>query len=125
MPEKKARDRKSKEESTEGAAEAPTAEAPIPRQVRRSPENVIFVGQKNTMNYVLATVLQFSKGSNEVSIKARGRVISKAVDVAEITRVRFLQNKAKVKSIDIGTEEIKEDDRKRNVSTISIVLEKA
>lgn len=120
MPEKKTRDRKNKDESEEGPVVAPS-----PRQGQRSPENVIYVGQKDTMNYVLATVLQFSKGSSEVSIKARGRVISKAVDVAEITRVRFLQNKAKVKSIDIGTEEIKEDDRTRNVSTISIVLEKA
>jgi DNA-binding protein len=119
MPEKKTRDRR-KDEPVETSAEAAS-----PRQGQRSPENVIFVGQKNTMNYVLAVVLQFSKGSSEVSIKARGRVISKAVDVAEIARVRFLQNKAKVKSIDIGTEEIKEDDRTRNVSTISIALEKA
>jgi DNA-binding protein len=120
MPEKKTRERKVKEEPTQRPAEAPA-----PAQRQRSPENVIFVGNKNTMNYVLATVLQFSKGSSEVSIKARGRVISKAVDVAEITRARFLQNKCKVKAIEIGTEEIKEEDRKRNVSTISIVLEKA
>jgi DNA-binding protein len=120
MPEKKTRERKVKEEPTERPAEAP-----VPAQRQRSPENVIFVGQKDTMNYVLATVLQFSKGSSEVSIKARGRLISKAVDVAEITRARFLQNKCKVKAIEIDTEEIKEEDRKRNVSTISIVLEKA
>jgi DNA-binding protein len=114
MPEKKTRDRKE-------VKEAPK-ERPEIRE--RPPENVILVGSKNTMNYVLATVLQFSKGSNEVAIKARGRVISKAVDVAEITRSRFLQDKCKVKGIEIGTQEISEDDRKRNVSTITINLVK-
>ena len=115
MPEKKTRDRK-------GVKETPR-ERPEGRE--RPPGNVILVGSKNTMNYVLATVLQFSKGSNDVAIKARGRIISKAVDVAEITRSRFLQDKCKVKGIEIGTEEITEDNRKRNVSTISITLEKA
>nr|MDO8097894.1 DNA-binding protein Alba [Candidatus Njordarchaeota archaeon] len=85
---------------------------------------MILVGTKGTMNYVLATVLQFNKGSSDVSIKARGRAISKAVDVAEITRTRFLQDKCKVKKIEIGTEEIKEDGGTRNVSTINIILEK-
>jgi DNA-binding protein len=103
--------------------ETPTEREQGPER-KRFPENVVLVGNKGTMNYVLATVLQFNKGSNDVSIKARGRAISKAVDVAEITRTRFLQDKCKVKKIEIGTEEIKEDDRTRNVSTINIILEK-
>jgi DNA-binding protein len=122
MPEKKVHDRKE-------AKGAPMKPKEVPREQverrERPPENVILVGTKNTMNYVLATVLQFSKGSDDVTIKARGRVISKAVDVAEITRGRFLQDKCKVKAIEIGTQEISEDGRKRNVSTISIVLQKA
>ena len=121
MPEKKTRDRK---EVKDVPKERPEIKERPPEMRQRPPENVIFVGQKNTMNYVLATVLQFSKGSNEVAIKARGRVISKAVDVAEITRARVLQDKCKIKGIEIGTEEISEDNRKRNVSTISISLVK-
>ncbi len=53
-------------------------------------DNIIYVGNKPVMNYVLAVVTQFNNGANEVLIKARGRAISRAVDVAEIARNRFL-----------------------------------
>jgi DNA-binding protein len=76
------------------------------------------------MNYVLATLTQFNEGAEEVAIKARGRAISRAVDVAEIVRNRFLPN-VTVKSIKIDTEELdSEQGRKVNVSTIEIVLAK-
>ena len=55
-----------------------------------SEENVIYVGNKPPMSYVLAVVTQFNSGSTEVVIKARGRAISRAVDAAEITRNRFV-----------------------------------
>jgi DNA-binding protein len=74
------------------------------------------------MSYVLAVVTQFNGGSDEVVIKARGRAISRAVDTAEITRNRFVQN-AKVKDIKIGTESItNEEGRNSNVSSIEISL---
>ncbi len=85
-------------------------------------ENTIFVGNKPPMSYVLAVVTQFNGGSDEVVIKARGRAISRAVDTAEITRNRFVQN-AKVKDIKIGTESItNEEGRNSNVSSIEISL---
>ena len=85
-------------------------------------ENVIYVGNKPPMSYVLAVVTQFNGGSDEVVIKARGRAISRAVDAAEITRNRFVQN-AKVKDIKIGTESItNEEGRNSNVSSIEISL---
>ena len=83
-------------------------------------ENTIFVGNKPPMSYVLAVVTQFNGGSDEVVIKARGRAISRAVDTAEITRNRFVQN-AKIKEIKIGTESItNEEGRSSNVSSIEI-----
>ena len=58
---------------------------------RRTDENVIYVGHKPPMSYVLAVVTQFNtSGSDEVIIKARGRSISTAVDAAEIVRNRFV-----------------------------------
>jgi DNA-binding protein len=85
-------------------------------------ENIIYVGNKPPMSYVLAVVTQFNGGSDEVVIKARGRAISRAVDTAEITRNRFVQN-AKVKEIKIGTESItNEEGRSSNVSSIEISL---
>ncbi len=87
-------------------------------------EHVVYVGNKPVMNYVLATLTQFNEGAEEVAIKARGRAISRAVDVAEIVRNRFLPN-VTVKSIKIDTEELdSEQGRKVNVSTIEIVLAK-
>lgn len=87
-------------------------------------ENVIYIGNKPPMSYVLAIVTQFNSGSSEVIVKARGRAISRAVDAAEITRNRFVQD-AKIKEIRIGTEAItNEEGRTSNVSSIEITLNK-
>jgi DNA-binding protein len=91
---------------------------------RKTDENVIYVGNKPPMSYVLAIVTQFqSSGSEEVVIKARGRAISRAVDAAEITRNRFVKD-AEIKDIKIGTESItiEEEGRTSNVSFIEICL---
>jgi DNA-binding protein len=93
---------------------------------KRTNENVIYVGQKPPMSYVLAVVTQFQgSGSDEVVIKARGRSISTAVDTAEIVRNRFIKD-AKIKDIKIGTEIIAnvEENRTSNVSSIEITLTK-
>ena len=86
-------------------------------------DDVIFVGQKPPMAYVLAVVTQFNgNGSKNVIIKARGRSISTAVDTAEIVRNRFVQN-AKIKEIKIGTESVtNEEGREKNISSIEISL---
>ncbi|MEE9116799.1 MAG: DNA-binding protein Alba [Thermoplasmata archaeon] len=87
-------------------------------------ENTVYIGKKPTMNYVLAVVTVFNSGSKEVVIKARGRSISKAVDVAEITRNRFVMD-ATIKDIKISTEELEgEEGRVANVSSIEIFLNK-
>lgn len=76
------------------------------------------------MNYVLACITLFHSGAKEVNVKARGRAISRAVDVVEIVRRRFLPD-VKVKNIDIGTDQIasvEESGTPTNVSTIEITL---
>jgi len=90
----------------------------------KAEDNVIFVGKKPSMAYVLGVITQFSDGKPEVHVKARGKAISRAVDVAEIVRRRFVEG-VKIKSIEIGTEERElEDKTKVNVSTIDITLAK-
>jgi archaea-specific DNA-binding protein len=85
-------------------------------------ENTVYIGNKPTMNYVLAVVTQFNNGSKDVTIKARGRAISRAVDVAEIVRHRFIQEAA-VRDIKIETEVLKsESGGTANVSSIEIYL---
>jgi DNA-binding protein len=87
-------------------------------------DNVVFVGNKPPMNYVLAVITQFHNGAKKVEIKARGKAISRVVDVAEIVKNKFMDD-VKVSGIDIGTEEIQsERGGKLNVSTINITLEK-
>ena len=85
-------------------------------------ESTIYVGKKPTMNYVLAVVTQFNSGSSEIVIKARGRSISRAVDVAEIVRHRFVST-ATIKDIKIDTEQLDTDEGPTiNVSSIEIIL---
>ena len=91
-------------------------------QAERTDGNVIYIGKKSVMGYVLAVVTQFNHGEAEVFIKARGKAISRAVDVAEIVRNRFLPN-VKVDSILTKTEELdSEDGTKSKVSAIEIKL---
>ncbi|WJI09462.1 DNA-binding protein Alba [Methanobacterium sp. CWC-01] len=89
-----------------------------------SEENIVYIGNKPVMNYVLAVVTQMNGGVSEVILKARGRAISRAVDVAEIVRNRFITD-ATVTNIDISTEEIMSNEgSSTNVSAIEISLAK-
>ncbi len=47
-------------------------------------DNLVYVGTKPVMNYVLAVVTQFNDGVKEIVIEARGKSIPRAVDTAEI-----------------------------------------
>ncbi len=87
-------------------------------------ENIVYVGKKPTMNYVLAVVTQFNSGVPEVTIKARGNAISRAVDVKEIVQNKFMPG-LKEKGIKTSSEEITNEDGTRSkVSAIQIVLGK-
>jgi len=86
-------------------------------------ENVVYVGSKNVMNYVLACITQLNQGAKKIVLKARGKAISRAVDVAEVLRNRFSLG-LEVKDVSIGTEKMQAPDGKEiNVSAIEIVLE--
>ncbi|UCB61292.1 MAG: DNA-binding protein Alba [Candidatus Bathyarchaeota archaeon] len=108
------------------AAKEKAAESPKTRSKASKDQNVVYVGNKPPMNYVMAVITAFNMGNGtEVTLKARGRAISTAVDVAEITRNRFFKE-MKIHAISIGTEEIppREGGNPRNVSTMEISLKK-
>jgi len=90
-----------------------------------SRSNTVFIGRKPVLNYVLACMTLFKSGSDDVLVKARGRAISTAVDVAEVLRSRFMPD-VKVGSIRIGTEQLKSEESSTpsNVSTIEITLKR-
>ena len=86
-----------------------------------SPTNNIFVGKKPVMSYAMSGLIQLGQ-TGEIVIKGRGMVISRAVDVAQIITERLGKGKYSTKSIAIDTDILGEDDNKRNVSTIEIII---
>ena len=116
------------EDSVKSPPEA-TAEEPkktTNKTVKKDPE-VVFIGNKPPMSYVMAVMTALSSGaSTEITLKARGRAIATAVDVAEITCNRFIKD-LRVTAIGIGTEELparEGENGSRNVSTLEIKLAK-
>ena len=103
-------------------------EEPVENVARSSsssiPPDTIFVGKKPVLSYATAVLMHFTGGSKILTIKARGRAISRAVDVVEVVRRRFLSGKLNVKDIIIGTEIVGEGGDTRNVSIIEIKVEK-
>ena len=89
-------------------------------------DNTIFIGEKPFMNYVTAVVMQFTtKNASDIFIKARGKFISRAVDVAEVSSKRFLNGQADVGDIKIDSEEFtNKEGRQVSVSTIEITLKR-
>ena len=82
----------------------------------------VYVGSKSILAYVTAVVTSLSKSDN-VKVLARGRAISSAVDVVEVTKRSFLTDIV-IDGIDIGTERLGEPGAEGNVSIISIQLSK-
>ncbi len=118
-----------------GESEIPAERLPLrsstnarPPSERREPlvlrDNTVFIGKKNAMSYVLAVVSQFNQGSQEVKVKARGRTITRAVDVSQIVKNKFVPD-LKISLADIGTEDLQsEDGRPSRVSSITLLLRK-
>jgi DNA-binding protein Alba len=88
---------------------------------------IVFIGRKPAMSYVLAIITSLSaSNAKEITLKARGQAITTAVDVAEITRNRFLKDLT-ISKIAIGTEEMpprEGENSSRMVSTMEIILVK-
>jgi DNA-binding protein len=115
----------SPEKSTvEKVAEEPKTTTKKP--LMKTPE-VVFIGNKPPMSYVMAVMTALSSGAiTEITLKARGRAIATAVDVAEIACNRFIKD-LRVVAIGIGTEEMparEGENKARNVSTLEIKLAK-
>lgn len=85
--------------------------------------NTVYIGRKPVMSYVLAVITSFnSSDTKEVTLKARGRSMTTAVDVAEVVKRRFMKD-LKASKITIGTEELQQEEGgTRNVSTMEIKL---
>ena len=85
--------------------------------------NIVYIGRKPVMSYVLAVITSYnSSDTKDVTLKARGRSMTTAVDVAEVVKRRFMKD-LKASKITIGTEELQQEEGgTRNVSTMEIML---
>ena len=87
-------------------------------------ENMVLIGRKPVMNYVVACLTFFNSGAKKIVVKARGRAISRAVDTVELLRRVFMKD-LQLQGISIGTEEVtRGEGQKTNVSTIEITVTK-
>lgn len=107
-------------EKSETKEEAP---APEEKPQKTSPPNHIFIGKKPIMSYALSAMMQLTQ-FEEIVLRARGRAISRAVDVAQVITKRLGNDQYDIKDIKIDTEPVGEGDQVRNVSTIEIVIGK-
>ena len=104
---------------------APRMDTGMGRPRSQIPPDTVFIGKKPLMAYATAVMMHFNGGSKHLTVKARGKSISHAVDVVEVVRRRFFQGKLQIKEVKIGSEVLGEAGETRNVSTIEIMLEKA
>ena len=95
-------------------------ETPQEPKTEEKKEAVVFIGNKPMKAYLLACLHFFDSGEKKVVLKARGRAISRCVDVAEV--VKRTNTKVSIGSISLGTEVMEKDNIKRNVSTMEIEL---
>ena len=94
-----------------------------PNNGQRPKGNTVFIGGKPLVNYIRGVIIQFNKWNvPEVTIKSRGKFISKAVDVAEVVKRSFEDRKVTIKDVKIASESFETDGKKTNISTMDIVL---
>jgi DNA-binding protein len=86
--------------------------------------NMIRIGKKPMLSYVVACVTLFNSGKSELMIRARGRSIPKAVDTVEMLKHSFFKGLF-VKSVEIGSEDIRSyNGRGISISIIEIIIAK-
>ena len=72
---------------------APVADAPKPAESKQISENIVFVGRKPVMSYVMACITHFNQSdAKKVVVKARGRAICRAVNTIELLRRAFMKD---------------------------------
>ena len=103
---------------------APSPQRPPERPREPIPPDTILIGKKPIRAYATAVMMHFQSGAKVLTVKARGRAISTAVDVVEVVRRRFFAGKLAIREISIGTQALGEGSDIRNVSTIEIKVEK-
>lgn len=124
QPEEEKKEEKPEEEKSEEEQSSSEKPETVKQERRETDRNIVYVGSKPFMNYVTGVVMQFNSGMNKVIIKARGKYISRAVDIEEVVKNRFMQG-VKLDSVKIGSDEFKNrEGRTVRASTVELTLSK-
>ncbi len=116
-PEQTVQETPEPETSPEPQTETTTSPA---EKTETKERNVIFVGTKPIMTYVTATLTQLSNQPT-VTIKARGKRITQAVDVSQMIVKRMNTVGYTISDVRTASDSLtSQDGKKRNVSTIEI-----
>jgi len=86
-------------------------------------KNLVIIGRKATMNYVIACLTLFNSGAESVTVVARGQPISHAIETVEMLRKAFIKD-LEIRKIEIGSQEYSRLGKAKSVSTIEITLSK-
>jgi len=90
----------------------------------REAHNVIYIGTKPIMSYVAATLTQLST-LPMITIKARGKRITQAVDVSQMIVKRMNTVGYVISDVRISSDSLlSQDGKKRNVSTLELDITK-
>ena len=88
----------------------------------RPKRNLVIMGSKPIMNYVVACLTLFNEGAETVKIRARGKHINKAADTVGLLRRVFLPN-LRVVEAETGTDVLtRTDGNQAHVSILEIVF---
>ena len=109
-------------ESPEPKTESTTEETT--KSTTREAHDVIYIGTKPIMSYVAATLTQLST-LPLVTIKARGKRITQAVDVSQMIVKRMDTVGYEISDVRISSDSLlSQDGKKRNVSTLELDITK-
>jgi len=87
-------------------------------------QNIVLIGKKPVMNYVIACLTLFNAGKQRITVKARGFVIARAVDTVELLRRAFIED-LEIHKITIGSQKFKRANNIESIiSTMEIVISK-
>jgi len=88
----------------------------------RPKRNLVIMGNKPIMNYVVACLTLFNEGAETVKVRARGKHINKAADTVGLLRRVFLPN-LRVVEAETGTDVLtRTDGNQAHVSILEIVI---
>lgn len=89
---------------------------------REMPSNVVYIGKdRKLMDYVTPILTIMNNGENEIIVKSRGQANNNNLSLNQYILNKVFKNQLRLKSIDVGTEALKNRDNNMvNVTTLCI-----